>query len=51
MLKKLDKPARRSSDIGARTNSLGAIMGLRGRYKSRNFEDIGYGDGESLLKC
>lgn len=42
---RLDKPMRRSSDLGARTNSLGSMMGLRARYKAR-----GYDDGELLLK-
>ena len=43
---RINKPMRRTSDLGVRTSSLGAMMGLRGRYKSRNF-----GDGESLLRC
>jgi len=50
---RLDKPmrrssdlgARRSSDLGARTSSFGAMMGLRARYKQR-----GHDDGESLLQ-
>jgi len=43
------KPARRSSDIGARTNSFGAMMRLGGRHKFRDY-DGGFGDNESLLK-
>lgn len=43
--KKPGKAMRRSSDIGARTSSLGAMMGIRARYKSS-----GYDDGELLLK-
>lgn len=40
-----EKPARRSSDIGARTQSFGALMRIGGRHKLRDF-----GDGESLLQ-
>lgn len=36
---RLDKPMRRSSDFGARTNSLGSMMGLRARYKNRACDD------------
>lgn len=45
--KKGDKPTRRSSmgsAFPARRNSLGSMVGLRGRFKSRDFED-----GEALL--
>jgi len=40
---------RRSSDIGARTSSFGAMMRLGGRNKLRDYEG-GFSDDESLLK-
>ena len=43
------KPARRSSDLGARSNSFGAMMRLGGRHKFRDYQG-GFGDDESLLK-
>jgi len=49
-LEKSEKPMRRNTDLGARTNSFGAMMRLGGRYKLRDYEDRGFGDGESLLR-
>lgn len=49
-LEKSEKPMKRSSDLGARTNSFGAMMRLGGRYKLRDYEDSGFGDGQSLLR-